>query len=172
SMKTMPLGFIEDGFVSALPVGCGRVEWHQRPEPTGGSPRAMSVVEAESLITDALGRLPAASTDRELVDEIETIGRLQNLLDARRLQLLPEADARGVCRQVGYTKMKAWVADTAGVTTTEAGGWLRLARSLQTAEHQPVNHALAAGAMSGGHARQIVKHLATLPADVDADTRV
>src|SRR5690606_14851333 len=35
-----------------------------------------------------------------------------------------------------------------------------------------INHALAAGAMSGGHARQIVKRLATLPPDVDADTRV
>src|SRR5690606_21750446 len=54
---------------------------------------------------------------------------------------------------------------------TEAENQLKLARQLETVEHEPVNDALAAGAMSSGHAQQIVKRLTTLPTEVDLDTR-
>src|SRR5690606_15731672 len=44
-------------------------------------------------------------------------------------------------------------------------------RQLETAEHEPINHALAAGAVSAGHAHKISQRLATLPGEVDHATR-
>src|SRR5690606_4736102 len=97
--------------------------------------------------------------------------RLQNMLQALRLKLLAEAGVRRSWEQAGYTKGKVWLAEVGCLTTTEADNQLQLARQLETAGHEPINQALAAGAVPAGHARQSTQRLTTLPAEVDHATR-
>ncbi len=84
---------------------------------------------------------------------------------ARRIELLREADARNLGVAAGAANTQQWVAGLLRMSAAEAGGLVKLARHLD-AELPATTAALQAGKISLDHARVISKTVHLLPSGV------
>ena len=84
---------------------------------------------------------------------------------ARRIELLREADRRSLGDAAGAANTQQWVAGLLRIPTAEAGGLVKLARHLDD-ELPATAAAMQAGEISLEHARVISKTVRLLPSDV------
>ena len=143
------------------------------PPPRSGHPVAVAVACVHEALDTAAGvpvwSMDAAQAGATLLDLGTTIARLQEL----RLRVAAHADTVEVGDAVGATSTANWWAHQARVTRPEAHRLMRLARALDTGDHDGVRDALAAGQIHLDQAQVIVDAVDDLPADlVDDDVRV
>ncbi len=130
--------------------------------------------EAVALLGAAVDALVAAEWWRcgqdTLGGAVVEVERHVARLDAARLRLLAEADARGVGKGAGATSTGAWFAHATTSRRSVAGAHVGLATAV-TSELAATGDALAAGRLSLDHAGVIHRAMTKLPRDLDAETR-
>jgi hypothetical protein len=165
------------------------------PSPVAGDPEsAWGLVGAASDAVAVAGAGLWRCTDEQLVDLLRAQAADLARIEAARLGLVRELDARGWAARVGATSTQAWLAHALRVDPRAAAADVRAARALDPAGDAPpepgaptmtgaptsadgpvlaaTGRALAGGALSRAHADAVlasVRALPTLPA-VPADT--
>src|ERR1700712_4733762 len=125
------------------------------------------VLAGLSAIEEALDRMlvgavpPLAPGDHAAaVRRVEQIGRR---VEAVKLKLVAAADTAGTPSDAGVAGAEAWVASQTRTTRAEAAREVRLARDLETGEHDVTAAALDQGLVSSAHADVILRATRDLP---------
>ncbi len=115
----------------------------------------------EPLLAKPAWSIPDSELAAALLDNATELNQLQ----ARRVELVREADARNAGVAAGAANTQQWVAGLLHITTAEAGGLVKLARHLD-AELPTTAAAMLAGGISLEHARVISRAVHLLPSDL------
>ena len=87
-----------------------------------------------------------ASSDEELVDELDELERATRVIELERARRLSEIERRAVYRRDGDLSMTSWLARRSRIPVRDAARHVRLARAL--ARMRVATDALADGAIS------------------------
>ena len=132
------------------------------------APALLPTVQAARHLVAEGARVPlAAWTDAEVAEGIAGLSALESQVEAWRLALAAEADARGLAEREAVTGTDAWLARLTGSTREVAAGGLWLARLLQE-KYAATRDALAAGRLRVDQARVIVRAAELIPAHASA----
>ena len=128
------------------------------------APAVLPVVEAaRDLVTEGASVGVAGVSDGEVAEAIAGLAALEAQVEAWRLALEVEADARALAERDAATGTDAWVAALTGSTREVAAGGLWLARLLET-KYVATRAAFAAGRLRVEQVRVIVKAAEQIPA--------
>lgn len=112
---------------------------------------------------DAAAAVPLVTVaDGELADSLATAAALESQVEALKLELLAEADARRLAEEVAATGTDAWAANLTGSTRKAMAGGLRLANLLRE-RYAATREAFAAGSIDVEQARVIVNAAEQMP---------
>jgi hypothetical protein len=138
-----------------------------------GASRVPTVVTSLSRTLDEVGELRlGAGSDADVVALVDALTQAASRLTAQLVRALVEADRRRVGDEVGARNTAIWWAHRSRVTRGEAGRTFGLAERLDTALHEPVAAALAAGRLRTDQAHVITRAVDDLPDDLVDDVRV
>jgi hypothetical protein len=135
-----------------------------------GASRVAAVVASLARTLDEVAELRlGAAAEADVVAMVDALTRTASRLTAQLSRTLMEADRRNVGDEVGARNTAAWWANRSRVTRGEAGRTLGLAERLDTAIHEPVAAALAAGRLRTDQADVITRAVDDLPDDLVDD---
>jgi hypothetical protein len=128
------------------------------------TPALLPTVEAARDLVAEGARAPLAGwTDAEVAEGISGLVALESQVEAWRLALAAEADARALAGQEAATDTDAWLATLTGSTREVAAGGLWLAR-LPQEKYAATREAFAAGRLRLDQVRVIVRAAEQIPA--------
>ena len=128
------------------------------------APAVLPVVEAaRELVTEGASVGLSSVSDGEVAEAIAGLAGLQAQVEAWRLALEAEADARALAERDAATGTDAWVAALTGSTREVAAGGLWLARLLES-RYPATRAAFAAGRLRVEQVRVIVRAAEQIPA--------
>ncbi|HKG50317.1 MAG TPA: DUF222 domain-containing protein, partial [Actinomycetales bacterium] len=159
------------------------------PVPDGGSAWGLLLRDVKAVSGEPTWR----HSEDDLVDRLREYEAVRARLDAHRLALVRELDARGWAAAVGATSTQAWLAQALRVDPRVAAADVRAARALDPAADEtpqpglPVltgparsdddptlpatGRALAEGGVSRAHADAVLASVRALPRHPDGETR-
>jgi hypothetical protein len=128
------------------------------------TPALLPTVEAARDLVAERARAPLAGwTDAEVAEGISGLVALESQVEAWRLALAAEADARALAGQEAATGTDAWLATLTGSTREVAAGGLWIARLLKE-KSAATREAFAAGRLRLDQVRVIVRAAEQIPA--------
>ena len=110
------------------------------------------------------------TSDNELNDLLAGALQFQNQVAAAVLQLVAEADERGLAQRKGAPSTAAWLRHRFNLTPAEAKKQTCLAAALDR-DLETTRLALAEGELSPAHAQVVARTIEELPGEVDAEVR-